>query len=1259
MAKMCARRSVAIAVVLGILGLVIGGLALMTPAPEVAAEPGVDGFYAFNANWRHGPYASSDPSHTAYSYDSNTRLSTSGFTINGIMSPDQRIGSEDELANVTGGSLSVSLVGINGARAFQATGSGGDIRVTCETPDIHDDFQDYCSIPSRAYSITLSWTATGYEAECYYAWAFWDFTPPQPTLDNCPRKTVSDTVTRSVVAGRPNEPTTTTAPPGDPTAGFTSTASAADRYEFSFESTSTDPQDPPEDLTYAWDFGDTATSTDRNPVHRYEHAGTYDVTLRVTDTSGASASHTAQVVIEAGTIVNSTGDGTATDPATKGCDTGQQVDSEPECTLRAAIEVANLKGGGEITFDIEGGGIPSIAAASPLPTITQPTTVDGTSQAGGWVEVAGSGDHVLQVQGGSSVISGLVVRGGDLQIDVAGGTGQVIRGNRIGTNAAGTAGDAASSQGIFVQGGDGARIEDNVIGTADIGIGLRSGSGTTVESNSVGVTEGGTASIGDTDAAIIVTAPGATVADNVVRGTSVGIELLRSTATSAKVTGNTVGVRRDGTAALAGQAYGIRTDGAPGATITGNRVAATNGIVLSGSDQTTTDAEGVHLEEPGTEPIDGAATGTSAIVSDNDIGMLANGTAAADMAYGIVTWAGMAETTIDGNRIGTTRSTAVRLLGGSSHDLTRNTIGGDPDAGSPTPVHDGIEVDGGTDVTIGGVGDAANTIVHTDGGIDARTASTGLRIEANRIAAPNPESEGGGIEVGEDSASAVITANRVVGGSTGISADAAEAKITGNQLLAQSDVGIEAEADDVTISGSVVVAGSDGIRVDGEGITVTQNRIGLEAGTDEVTGNGGVGLTIEDGKVTATKNIIAGTGSEGIKVEAGTATLRSNRVWETGGDAIDVAGGPEVPNLAAAARSGSGVDTRTTLLLNGLPDDDAGTIEVFANSNCGSSEAQFLMDINRKKSKTETARIIQIKGASTRDHFTVTYTDEDGRTSELSSCVTAAQYADGDGDGSIDPFDEVFGAADNPGVGVYATDNEKLMLALVSPFNPETGTGGGEIEQLRFIADPAPGGHPAGWSTPYGVMSFRITNVEPGAHTALALAIVDPTDPFPAGTAYWKYGSKTPGAEPTWWNFAYDAASDTGVVVTDAADMPYIGITRVLGIKLVDGGRGDSDGGANRTITDPGAPVLGAPEQEPETPTTTVTAEPATTTTASGAGTMTSTTAAPGGSDATATGSGSLPRTGSDQSGIVTAGLCAIAVGLVLVFGARRRSARA
>ena len=36
-------------------------------------------------------------------------------------------------------------------------------------------------------------------------------------------------------------------------------------------------------LTFAWDFGDDETSTDRNPAHQYAAAGTYTVTLVVTD----------------------------------------------------------------------------------------------------------------------------------------------------------------------------------------------------------------------------------------------------------------------------------------------------------------------------------------------------------------------------------------------------------------------------------------------------------------------------------------------------------------------------------------------------------------------------------------------------------------------------------------------------------------------------------------------------------------------------------------------------------------------------------------------------------------------------------------------------------------------------------------------------------------------------------------------------------------------------------------------------------------
>lgn len=48
---------------------------------------------------------------------------------------------------------------------------------------------------------------------------------------------------------------------------------------------------------WAWDFGDGSTSTDRNPVHVYVVAGTYAVTLEVTNDLGASASTSQPLVV--------------------------------------------------------------------------------------------------------------------------------------------------------------------------------------------------------------------------------------------------------------------------------------------------------------------------------------------------------------------------------------------------------------------------------------------------------------------------------------------------------------------------------------------------------------------------------------------------------------------------------------------------------------------------------------------------------------------------------------------------------------------------------------------------------------------------------------------------------------------------------------------------------------------------------------------------------------------------------------------------
>ncbi|QXP54743.1 PKD domain-containing protein [Cellulophaga sp. HaHa_2_95] len=59
--------------------------------------------------------------------------------------------------------------------------------------------------------------------------------------------------------------------------------------------TSTDP-DTGDVITYAWDFGDGSTATTANPTHTFTTAGTYDVTLTVTD-NGTPALSSSEVII--------------------------------------------------------------------------------------------------------------------------------------------------------------------------------------------------------------------------------------------------------------------------------------------------------------------------------------------------------------------------------------------------------------------------------------------------------------------------------------------------------------------------------------------------------------------------------------------------------------------------------------------------------------------------------------------------------------------------------------------------------------------------------------------------------------------------------------------------------------------------------------------------------------------------------------------------------------------------------------------------
>src|SRR5262249_43981380 len=142
-------------------------------------------------------------------------------------------------------------------------------------------------------------------------------------------------------------------------------------------------------------------------------------------------------------------------------------------SLRQAIASANGAAGADtINFNIPGGGVHTIIPTTPLPAITGPVTIDGTTQPGyagtPLIEIqgpAGGAAAGLDLQGGSSgsTIRGLVINSftSGNAIRIQSSNNDVIAGNYLGTNAAGTA--ALGNQvGVYIQIGTNDRIGGTV-----------------------------------------------------------------------------------------------------------------------------------------------------------------------------------------------------------------------------------------------------------------------------------------------------------------------------------------------------------------------------------------------------------------------------------------------------------------------------------------------------------------------------------------------------------------------------------------------------------------------------------------------------------------------------------------------------------------------------------------------------------------------------------------------------------------------------
>src|SRR5262245_39680630 len=113
---------------------------------------------------------------------------------------------------------------------------------------------------------------------------------------------------------------------------------------------STDPDG--DTLTYAWTFGDSSTSADQKPFHVYATAGTFTVTLVVTDAHGASDSAATSATITA-----------AADRAPPVVTVSAPKEALPGAHINVTAEASDNIGVASVTLDVNGADPVDVPAA--------------------------------------------------------------------------------------------------------------------------------------------------------------------------------------------------------------------------------------------------------------------------------------------------------------------------------------------------------------------------------------------------------------------------------------------------------------------------------------------------------------------------------------------------------------------------------------------------------------------------------------------------------------------------------------------------------------------------------------------------------------------------------------------------------------------------------------------------------------------------------------------------------------------------------
>lgn len=440
------------------------------------------------------------------------------------------------------------------------------------------------------------------------------------------------------------------------------------------------------------------------------------------------------------------------------CDTGgervtmRDGSQRPECTLRAAVELANaggLEGAPQINFDIPAEA-PTIVLEDPI-EVAVTLTIDGTSQPGatpggtpavalkGAAQASPGTTDGLVLQAPGVVVRGLAFTGFGTAVAVRAGEA-VLEGNHVG-NEERTDLTALNRVGVYVTDAPGVVVRDNLISGNGWGVRIEGRSeGTTVEDNRIGTRADGRGRSFNNTGVFILNAPANVIRNNLISGNRVTLDHGDDPGLTLET--DFAGLRIEGAQATGNSVEGNRFGLAPGGSeINPNGV----DIVLTRAPGNVIGGGGRNYIAGGVQIWYEEAEGNQ--ITGNYLGV--NGAGTAKIWGGFVTVKKKAGGTVISDNL-LAGSIAVE---GSNTLISNNTIR--MQANGEDPLIDNTRFYNGSGITVEGTGTriTGNRIGHGSLGIRLESKGEGRRadhtlIEGNEIF----NNRNGGIFIEEDRA---------------------------------------------------------------------------------------------------------------------------------------------------------------------------------------------------------------------------------------------------------------------------------------------------------------------------------------------------------------------------------------------------------------------------------------------------------------------------------------------------------------------------